>query len=162
MRILLSAMLVAGSLLVSGCGSGSCCGTRPPAVAAESRAAPTEQEIAALFDRWNESLKSGDPQKVVANYAEHSILLPTLSNKPRLTPAEKADYFHHFLENQPAGTIDMRQIQIGDDMAVDTGLYTFHFAKNGDEVKARYSFTYRRDGKQWLIISHHSSAMPEK
>jgi hypothetical protein len=58
-----------------------------------SRSAPTEQDIAALFDRWNQSLQTGDPQKVVANYAERSILLPTVSNKPRLTPAEKVDYF---------------------------------------------------------------------
>ena len=162
MKILLSAILVAGSLLVAGCGSVTCGGNKPPAAATECRSAPTEQEIASLFDRWNQSLQSGDPQKVVANYAEHSILLPTLSNKPRLTPEEKEDYFHHFLENGPSGTIDMRQIQIGTDMAVDTGLYTFRFARTGTEMKARYSFTYRRDGTQWLIISHHSSAMPEK
>ena len=65
----------------------------------------TEQEIASLFDRWNRSLLTGDPHKVVANYAERSILLPTVSNKPRLTPAEKEDYFHHFLENRPSGRI---------------------------------------------------------
>ncbi len=162
MRILLSAILVAGSLLVSGCGPGSCCGTQAPAVSAERQMAPTEQEIEALFDRWNQSLQSGDPQAVVANYAEHSILLPTLSNKPRLTPAEKTDYFRHFLENGPSGSIDMRQINATAEMAVDTGLYTFRFAKTGTEMKARYSFAYRRFGDQWLIVSHHSSAMPEK
>ena len=37
----------------------------------------TQTEVAALFDRWNQSLQSGDPKKVVANYAEKSILLPT-------------------------------------------------------------------------------------
>jgi uncharacterized protein (TIGR02246 family) len=122
----------------------------------------TEQEIASLFDRWNRSLQMGNPQEVVANYAERSILLPTVSNQPRLTSAEKIDYFRHFLEDQPSGEINMRQIQIGCNMAVDSGLYTFHFAKTGKEVKARYSFTYLWDGKQWLIVSHHSSAMPEK
>ena len=27
----------------------------------------TEKDIAALFDRWNVSLRTGDPKKVVAN-----------------------------------------------------------------------------------------------
>jgi hypothetical protein len=45
---------------------------------------------------------------------------------------------------------------------VDAGLYTFTFAKTGDVVKARYTYTYRWNGSEWLITSHHSSAMPEK
>jgi uncharacterized protein (TIGR02246 family) len=121
----------------------------------------SEQEIAALFDRWNQSLQTGDPNKVVANYAENSILLPTVSNKPRLTPAEKEDYFHHFLEKKPSGKIDMRTIELGCNTAVDAGLYTFTFAKTGESVSGRYSYTYRWNGEQWLITSHHSSVMPE-
>jgi uncharacterized protein (TIGR02246 family) len=128
----------------------------------ETCKATSEQEIAALFDRWNESLQTGDPHKVAANYAERSILLPTVSNKPRLTQEEKEDYFHHFLENRPSGKIDMRSIELGCNSAVDAGLYTFTFAKTGAMVKARYSYTYRWNGTQWLITSHHSSAMPEK
>jgi uncharacterized protein (TIGR02246 family) len=120
-----------------------------------------EAEIAGLFDRWNQALQTGDVSKVVALYAENSILLPTLSDKPRLTPAEKEEYFRHFLEKRPSASIDMRQIQIGCDMAVDSGLYTFTFAKTGETVSGRYSFTYRRDGSRWLIVSHHSSLMPE-
>ena len=122
----------------------------------------SEKEIAALFDRWNQSLQTGDPHKVVANYAKRSILLPTVSNKPRLTEAEKEDYFHHFLEDKPSGKIDFRFIELGCNSAVDAGVYTFTFAKTGAAVKARYTYTYRWDGKQWLITSHHSSAMPEK
>lgn len=128
----------------------------------ESCHAVTEQDIAGLFDRWNHSLQSGDAHKVVANYAERSILLPTVSNTPRLTPEQKEDYFHHFLENQPSGKIDMREIQLGCNTAVDAGLYTFTFGKTGAVVQARYTFTYAWDGSQWLITSHHSSAMPEK
>jgi hypothetical protein len=56
----------------------------------------------------------------------------------------------------------MRFVEIGCNSAVDAGLYTFTFAKTGDVVKARYSYTYRWDGSTWLITSHHSSAMPEK
>ena len=124
--------------------------------------ATSEQEIAALFDRWNQSLQTGDPHKVVANYAEKSVLLPTVSNTPRLNPAQKEDYFKHFLESKPSGRIDSRTIEIGCNSAVDAGLYTFTFAKTGAVVKARYTYTYKWDGNKWLITSHHSSAMPEK
>lgn len=124
--------------------------------------ATSEQEIAKLFDRWNSALKTGDPHKVVMNYDKKSLLLPTVSNQPRFSAEEKEDYFHHFLENGPSGKIDVRQIQIGCNTAVDAGLYTFNFAKTGASVSGRYSFTYRWTGKQWLITSHHSSAMPER
>lgn len=136
-----------------------CAGTQ--GMRTESCKATTEQEIALLFDRWNQSLRTSDPQRVVANYAERSILLPTVSNKPRLTPAEKEDYFHHFLENRPSGTINLRSIEIGCNTAVDAGLYTFTFATTGAQVSGRYTFTYRWNGSEWLITSHHSSAMPE-
>jgi hypothetical protein len=122
----------------------------------------SEQEIASLLDRWNASLQTGDSHKVVANYAAKSILLPTVSNKPRLTAAEKDDYFHHFLENKPSGKIDLRFIELGCNTAFDAGLYTFTFAKTGASVSGRYSYTYRWNGSEWLITSHHSSAMPEK
>ncbi|MFL6676256.1 MAG: DUF4440 domain-containing protein [Massilia sp.] len=121
-----------------------------------------EQEISALFDRWNGSLQTGDPRAVVANYAPRSVLLPTVSNKPRLTEAEKEDYFLHFLENKPIGKIDSRTIIISCNAAVDAGLYTFTFGTTGEQVKARYTYTYMWDGKKWLITTHHSSAMPEK
>jgi hypothetical protein len=121
----------------------------------------SEKQIASLFDRWNTSLQTGEPKKVVANYATKSILLPTASNKPRLTAEEKEDYFAHFLLRKPVGTIDSRSIEIDCNSAIDAGLYTFKLA-DGSEVKARYTFTYKWNGKQWLISSHHSSAMPEK
>lgn len=122
----------------------------------------SEAEIAGLFDRWNTALKTGNPKAVVALYDKDSILLPTVSNKPRLTAAEKEDYFVHFMEKKPAGTIDMRHIQIGCNEAIDSGLYTFAFGKTGEKVGARYTYTYRWNGNEWKISSHHSSALPEK
>lgn len=121
----------------------------------------TTEEIAALFDRWNASLRTGDPEQVVANYAESSILLPTVSNTPRLSQAEKIDYFAIFLKLRPQGRIDRRVVQIGCNTAFDAGLYTFTFG-DGRTVQARYTYTYRWDGYRWLITSHHSSAMPER
>jgi uncharacterized protein (TIGR02246 family) len=150
--IALSALLaVAGCATVPGGGQG-----------AVSCKQTDEREIASLFDRWNRSVQTGDPHQVVANYAPDAILLPTVSNKPRLTPAEMEDYFHHFLANRPSGKIGMRHVEIGCNSALDAGLYTFTFAKTGQKVPARYSYTYKWTGKEWLITSHHSSLMPEK
>lgn len=121
----------------------------------------SKEEVAKLFDRWNQSLQTGDPAKVAANYMENSILLPTVSNQLRVTHAQREDYFHHFLENQPVGKIDYSHIDIGCNTASDAGIYTFTFGKTGQKVRARYSFNYQWDGKNWLISQHHSSAMPE-
>lgn len=121
-----------------------------------------DKDIAALFVRWNDALQSGDPQNVVDTYAQDSLLLPTLSNTPRRSADAKADYFRHFMAGQPRGNIDSRMIQIDCNTALDAGLYTFRFA-DGKKVQARYTFTYKWFPKQeqWLITSHHSSAMPE-
>ncbi len=146
---------------VAGCSTSNSAGSRANAPRLEVCKKATEAEVASLFDRWNTALQSGDPKNVVALYDEGSILLPTVSNKPRLTPAEKEDYFVHFMANKPVGTIDMRHIQIDCNKAVDSGLYTFTY-ENGNKVQARYTYTYRWIGKEWIISSHHSSALPEK
>lgn len=150
------------ALLLTGCAADRGMPNNAQTLRATSCKVTSEQEIAALFDRWNQSLQTGDPHKVVANYAQRSILLPTVSNQPRLTAVEKEDYFHHFLADRPFGKIDMRTIYLGCNSAVDAGLYTFTFASTGAVVPARYTYTYAWDGAQWLITSHHSSAMPEK
>jgi len=124
--------------------------------------AESEQDIAALFDRWNESLKTGDPYKVVENYASKSVLLPTVSGKPRFTVEEKADYFRDFQQNQPEGRIESRTIELDCNTAIDEGLYSFTFRKTETTIKARYTFTYKWDGKRWLITSHHSSRLPNE
>ena len=123
-----------------------------------------KRDIAALFDRWNASLATHDPAKVTANYAPEAVLLATVSNRPRTTPAEIEDYFVHFLEKNPKGTIDTRTIRIGCNTASDVGTYTFELKdNNGDVMKvpARYSFIYELHDGKWLIVHHHSSAMPE-
>lgn len=117
-------------------------------------------EIEGLFDKWNTALQTGDAKKVAEAYLSDAVLLPTVSNKVRLTDEERVDYFEHFLAKKPVGKIDSRTIRIGCNKAIDTGTYTFTFADK-TTVSARYTFTYGRDGDEWKISSHHSSAMPE-
>ncbi|MBW4508029.1 MAG: SgcJ/EcaC family oxidoreductase [Scytonematopsis contorta HA4267-MV1] len=125
----------------------------------------SKSEIAKLFDRWNASLKTLEPNEVVKNYASDAVLLPTVSNKVRHNSKEMKDYFEHFLQKKPVGKIDERNIRIYCDMAIDSGRYTFSVVdRNGKpgQVKARYTFVYRKIVDQWLIEEHHSSIMPEK
>jgi uncharacterized protein (TIGR02246 family) len=128
--------------------------------------ASEEREIAALFDRWNAALGTGNPDRVVELYAKDGVLLPTVSNKMRTTPAEIKDYFTHFLESKPRGVINAREVRVLDDnTAVDTGLYTFTLTNTDGStttLPARYTFVYEKLNGKWLIISHHSSAMPEE
>ena len=128
---------------------------------AQSCEAITEKEVASLFDRWNDSLKTLDPAKVTANYAEDGVLLPTVTDQPRSTPAEINDYFVKFLKAQPQGKIDKRFVKIGCNIAQDVGTYTFSL-KDGAKVHARYTYVYEFTNGKWLIAHHHSSAMPEK
>jgi uncharacterized protein (TIGR02246 family) len=129
--------------------------------ATEECAAITPKEVASLFDRWNESLKTKDADKVVANYAPDAVLLATVSNKPRTNHQEIKDYFVHFLEKAPRGTINTRTIKVGCNFAQDVGTYTFSL-KGGTSVAARYTYLYEYANGQWLIAHHHSSVMPEK
>jgi uncharacterized protein (TIGR02246 family) len=133
-----------------------------PQPAAASRCEPiTEAEVAGLFDRWNATLATLKAETVAANYAEDAILLPTLSNTPRLTPEQRVEYFQHFLEKRPQGVVDSRVIRIGCNQATDAGTYTFTLG-DGGKVPARYTYTYEFVDGAWLIASHHSSIMPEK
>ena len=123
----------------------------------------TKKQVKRLLDRWNAAVKSGDPEAVVKNYAPDSLLLPTLKNEPRTTRAAKVDYFEEFLERKPSGRVieTDRHIETDCRTALDSGVYVFTFAEDGTKTVARYTFTYRWDGRRWLISSHHSSAMPE-
>lgn len=126
----------------------------------EKALAMTDNEIQALFEQWNNALLTGDPKNVVALYASDAILLPTVSNKVRHNHAEIEDYFVHFLAKGPQGKIDESNVRRFDDIAINSGVYTFTF-NDGVSVQARFTYVYQWDGKRWMIIEHHSSAMPE-
>jgi uncharacterized protein (TIGR02246 family) len=148
--------------VVTGCGTGTA--ATPAAAPAPAPARPAEQQIADLFPQWNAALATGDPQKVADLYAPDAVLLPTVSNQVRRTRAEIVDYFTKFLKDKPQGVIEDEIVDVLDaDTAINTGVYEFTLAKEGktQRVRARYTYVYElREGK-WLIVNHHSSAMPE-
>lgn len=136
------------------------------AVPAQAACEPvTESQVAALFNRWNQSLATKDADKVAANYAKEGTLLPTVKDGPLIGPEQIKPYFVTFLKQSPQGKIDRSVIHIGCNIAYDIGLYTFEV--DGDtpgsrhDVKARYTFVYVPEQGKWLIAHHHSSKLPE-
>lgn len=124
----------------------------------------TRQQVVALFDRWNHALATRKTDQVVATYAPDASLLPTVKNGPLVGPKAIGEYFTHFLEKSPDATVETRIIATGCNLAYDIGLYDF--TVNGDQpgtrtqVKARYTFIYAPVRGKWLIVHHHSSALP--
>ncbi|WP_245821665.1 SgcJ/EcaC family oxidoreductase [Lentzea waywayandensis] len=141
------------------------CSSAPAQTAAGTDVAPTPEQVKALFADWNNALATGDAQKVADRYAPNAVLLPTVSNQVRSTRAEIVDYFEHFLLNKPSGEILDSHVAVLDaDDAIDAGTYRFSLTQEGkpSTVDARYTFVYEKIGGKWLIVNHHSSAMPEK
>lgn len=120
----------------------------------------SKNDILSLFNQWNSALQTGDPKKVSALYRSDAILLPTVSNKVRHNQEEIEDYFMHFLAKGPVGKIDEANVRIIDQVAINSGVYTFSFS-DGSKVQARFSFVYKNNGAHWQIVEHHSSMMPE-
>jgi uncharacterized protein (TIGR02246 family) len=125
---------------------------------------PAVKEIAALFHEWDAALATADPHRVADRYAPDAVLLPTLSNEVRTDRAGIVDYFTRFLECRPRGAILRSHVRVlRSTEAVDSGTYRFTLMKDGviDHVDARFTFVYEKIDGTWLIVNHHSSAMPE-
>ncbi|KAG1678738.1 hypothetical protein FOA52_012777 [Chlamydomonas sp. UWO 241] len=121
-------------------------------------------EVTAQFKLWNDALATGDPKKVADMYGPRAVLLPTISNRVRTTPEGIEDYFVKFLELDPVGTIDESHVRLlPDDVAINSGLYTFVGVKDGEPVTvhARFTFVYKKINGVWMIMVHHSSGMPQ-
>lgn len=156
-----SAGLVFGAAILAGCTAGAVSDLPEGSKRVEVCEPIDEEGVARLFDRWNESLAAGDPEGVVDNYAESSVLLPTISSTKRIDRQGKQDYFTHFLAAEPSGAVIARKIDIGCNMVSDSGLYDFFMGSTGETVRARYTYVYRWENGQWLISSHHSSLVPK-
>lgn len=120
----------------------------------------SDSHIASLFEEWNTALQTGEPKNVTALYESNAILLPTISNQVRHNHEEIEDYFIHFLAKGPKGVINESNIRTFGDTAINSGIYTFTFS-DGNSVQARFTYVYRWNGQRWLIVEHHSSALPE-
>jgi uncharacterized protein (TIGR02246 family) len=127
-------------------------------------AAEPKEEVAAATAAWAQALGEDDPDKVLPLYSSDAVLWGTLSPKLRSDPAALRDYFVGAFKVLPGlkVTFGDQLIRVYGNTAVNTGYYTFSYVQNGESKSfpARYSFTYVKNGDRWMIVDHHSSAMP--
>lgn len=123
-----------------------------------------KEEVAAAGAKWAEVFVLDNPDPILALYAKDGVLWGTLSPTRRDDPAAIRDYFVKAFAALPGHKVAFGNelIRVYGDTAVNTGYYTFSFTKDGQAktLPARYSFTYVKQGGEWLIVDHHSSAMP--
>ena len=132
-------------------------------LASNALAGPKE-EVAEATLAWGRALGEDDPDKVLPFYSNDAVLWGTLSPTLRADRAALRDYFVTAFKVLPGLKVVFgdQLIRVYDGTAVNTGYYTFSYVKDGEtkSLPARYSFTYVKSGERWLIVDHHSSAMP--
>ncbi len=133
-------------------------------LSAHTAAAGPQEDVAAAAQQWATVFAENNPDSMLPLYAKDAVLWGTLSPTVRSDPVAVKAYFVGAFGALPKATVKFgdQMIRIYGNSAVNTGYYTFSFMKDGEakSIPARYSFTYVKDGNDWKIVDHHSSAMP--
>jgi uncharacterized protein (TIGR02246 family) len=123
-----------------------------------------KEDVAAATAKWAEVFAQNNPDTILALYAKDGVLWGTLSPTVRSDPEALRAYFVSAFAALPSAKVTFgdQLIRVYGNTAANTGYYTFSYVKDGETktIPARYSFTYVKDGDAWLIVDHHSSAMP--
>jgi uncharacterized protein (TIGR02246 family) len=126
-----------------------------------------KEQVAAATRAWIDAMGSHDQERVLALYDPEAVLWGTTSPAIRDNSASIREYFN-FLRTAPPyykGVLGEQRIRFYGDMAINTGTYTFtgpalDAAGKPISRPARFSFVYRNRDGRWLIVDHHSSAVP--
>lgn len=123
-----------------------------------------KEDVSAATAKWADAFSDDKPDRILALYDSEAALWGTLSPKRRDTPELIRDYFVTAFNALPGHKVAFgdQLIRVYGNMAINTGYYTFSYIKNGESktIPARYSLVFlKRDGR-WMIVDHHSSAMP--
>jgi len=124
--------------------------------------AEPKADVAAAATAWAQAI--ADPEKISSYYSDDAVLWGTVASRIRSGRAAVREYFDLVAKVTPGVKLEFgdQLIRVYGNAAVNSGVYTFSWIKDGETktLPARYSFTYVRDGDRWLIVDHHSSALP--
>jgi uncharacterized protein (TIGR02246 family) len=124
--------------------------------------AEPKADVAAATAAWTQAIADSD--KVASLYSDDAVLWGTMAPKIRSGRTSVREYFAGVAKALPDFKVAFgdQLVRVYGNAAVNSGFYTFSWVKDGETktLPARYSFTYIKDGERWLIVDHHSSAMP--
>ncbi len=126
--------------------------------------AGSKEDVAAATQAWIAAMNSHDPERVVLLYDPEAVLWGTRSPTLRDNPATVREYFNILRTVPPSykAVMGEQRIRVYGDTAINSGTYTFSEDREGKSTSrpARFSFVYRNRDGRWLIVDHHSSAVP--
>jgi hypothetical protein len=120
-------------------------------------------EVSSALNDWKDATEGGDAEAIAALYDKNAIMISTFVQLPITDHKALVDYYKKVVVNPDVRVeIEEEHPRKFGDMAVNTGRYTLSYTQEGEEVSvpARFSFMYQLQGKKWIIIDHHSSAIP--
>src|SRR5256885_5591772 len=123
-----------------------------------------KEDVSATTVEWAATLGEDNPDQILNLYAPDAVLWGTLSPTVRQGPAALREYFVAAFKVLPEYRVSFGEqlIRVYGKMAINTGYYTFSYVKDGETktIPARCSFVNVKTDRGWLIVDHHSSAMP--
>lgn len=120
-------------------------------------------EFDSVITEWKNAVEGRDPQAIMALYDKNAIMISTFVQKPLIGSEAILGYYKKVVANPDVRVeIEEEHPRRFGDMAINTGRYTLSYTQEGEPiiVPARFSFTYQLQGKKWIIVDHHSSAVP--
>ena len=116
------------------------------------------------LDNWVKTVCKHNADHIVSLYAPDGVLLGTISKDLKKGRKEIQTYFDRFVLSKPCGKITEVDIKTRGNIAVVDGMYTFElYGEQGiEKVPARFTFVFENRNGKWLILSHHSSAVPKQ
>lgn len=134
------------------------CATNP------SGGADAKEQIGTATRAWADAMSRHDMEGVLALYDSQAVLWGTRSPTIRETPEKVRQYFNILRTVPPSykAVLVEQHIRVYGDMAINSGRYNFSEVRDGKEIvrPSRFSFVYRNRDGRWLIVDHHSSAVP--
>jgi len=121
-----------------------------------------------LIDQWLKYLSTRNVEGIVELYYTDGILVPTLGQSICQGEEEIKQYFENFIGDHPnlCGNVTLELCQEIRDHGISvSGKYTFTWGEEKKEkLDARFTYVFTRDvcEEKWKILTHHSSAIPDK